>query len=439
MSDAALLERRLAAFRGRRDTTAAEAGTGLVERRWTVGRTSPSGSRSPSTARSSRPTAAGSSGATWPRCPLPIDRERLAACRAGRPPAFPSSASTRRRPASRPRPARSRSSSASGAGGTMRSSRSSCSCPTTPTSRPCSPPWRRPAARRLARHVQRARLRLAAARGSLPDGSTGGAQARRPPRPAPVRPPRLPAPARGRPAALGRTRPARRPARRRRRRLGDPGPLPRLPARRSGGRARRRRPPQRARHRVARRAPRPRRDDARRSGGPGRDARAATSSGSPGSTGTRGGTATPSPASTSALDRPAPRRRRRSGRRDAPETAVAIERARTLRRLGRSSEALVAWRALAAAGGPVCRHRPRRGRQGARAPLGRSGRRARGGRAGRALAERARQLGRPMPNLEADLAHRRRAAGRADRPTPPAPAARRSRLIGSAGGHRSQR
>ena len=111
---------------------------------------------------------------------------------------------------------------------------------------PARRPGRGPAARRLARHVQRARLRLAAPRGALSDGSPSRAEAGRPPRPPPVRPAGVPSSARGRPAALGRTRAPRGPPGRRRRRLGDPGSLPRLPARRPGGWARRRRPSQRA-------------------------------------------------------------------------------------------------------------------------------------------------------------------------------------------------
>ena len=87
---------------------------------------------------------------------------------------------------------------------------------------------------------------------------------------------------------------------------------------------------------------------------------------------------------------------------------LAAERARTLRRLGRHTEALDAWRGLATAGGPLTgvalvelakalEHRwsdP----AGAFEAVER----------GRALAERARGIGRPMPLLEADLARRRR-------------------------------
>jgi hypothetical protein len=88
--------------------------------------------------------------------------------------------------------------------------------------------------------------------------------------------------------------------------------------------------------------------------------------------------------------------------------AVAIERARTLRRLGRAGEALAAWRELATAGGPcagialveVAKALEHRWADpvGALAAVERA----------RALADRARSIGHPMPNLETDLAHRRR-------------------------------
>ncbi len=61
-------------------------------------------------------------------------------------------------------------------------------------------------ARRLARDLQRPRLRLAAARHSLPHGPPGRADPRRPPRPAAGRPAPLPPPARRRAAADGRDR-----------------------------------------------------------------------------------------------------------------------------------------------------------------------------------------------------------------------------------------
>ena len=102
-----------------------------------------------------------------------------------------------------------------------------------------------PAARRLARDLQRPRLRLAAARRPLPDERTAGAGPRRPPRPPADRPPDVPPPAGGCPAAVRRGGPARPAPPRRRRRLGDPGPLPRVPARRPRRAARRGRPPQR--------------------------------------------------------------------------------------------------------------------------------------------------------------------------------------------------
>ena len=88
--------------------------------------------------------------------------------------------------------------------------------------------------------------------------------------------------------------------------------------------------------------------------------------------------------------------------------ALALERARTLRRLGRSSEALAAWRDLVVAGGPfagvalveVAKALEHRWAD----PVGALDAVERA----RALAERARAIGRPMPNLEADLAYRRR-------------------------------
>jgi hypothetical protein len=87
---------------------------------------------------------------------------------------------------------------------------------------------------------------------------------------------------------------------------------------------------------------------------------------------------------------------------------IAVERARALRRLGRDDEALDAWRALAAAGGPfaavswievakVLEHR-RRDPGGALAATEAAAR----------IAERARLIGCPLPVLEADLGRRRR-------------------------------
>ena len=88
--------------------------------------------------------------------------------------------------------------------------------------------------------------------------------------------------------------------------------------------------------------------------------------------------------------------------------SLALERARTLRRLGRATEALAAWRDLVAAGGPfagialveVAKALEHRWAD----PLGALEAVERA----RALADRARSIGRPMPNLEADLAWRRR-------------------------------
>ena len=89
---------------------------------------------------------------------------------------------------------------------------------------------------RVARELQRPRVRLAADRGALPARRARGARPRRAPRPAAVRPARVPPPDGGRPAADRRGRAARRLADRRRRGLGDPAHLPRRPARRAGRR-----------------------------------------------------------------------------------------------------------------------------------------------------------------------------------------------------------
>ena len=107
----------------------------------------------------------------------------------------------------------------------------------------------------------------------------------------------------------------------------------------------------------------------------------------------------------SALDRPGPAGPDAAARR--ARDGLSIERARTLRRLGRSSEALAAWRVLASAGGPyvgialveVAKALEHRWADpvGALEAVDRAC----------AIAERARQLGRPMPNLESDLAYRR--------------------------------
>lgn len=129
-----------------------------------------------------------------------------------------------------------------------------------------------------------------------------------------------------------------------------------------------------------------------------------------------------------ALDRPAPGALDPATRRS--RDSLAIERARTLRRLGRSSEALVAWRALADAGGPyvgialveVAKALEHRWADpvGALDAVDRAW----------IIAERARALGRSMPNLETDLAHRRRRllariARRRHRTPGPRPAATR--------------
>ena len=88
---------------------------------------------------------------------------------------------------------------------------------------------------------------------AVPDGPPGRAGPRRPPRPPADRPAAVPASDGGRAAAHRGGRAARAPPRRRRRRLGDPRPLPRVPARRPGRPAGRGRPPQRPGRPIARR------------------------------------------------------------------------------------------------------------------------------------------------------------------------------------------
>ncbi len=100
-------------------------------------------------------------------------------------------------------------------------------------------------ARCLARHLQRAGLRLAVAGHALPDGPPIGTRPCRPPRPPAARPPPVPAPDDRRPPRDGRAALARRRAHGRCRRLGDPRPLSRVPARRSGPAPGPGRPPQR--------------------------------------------------------------------------------------------------------------------------------------------------------------------------------------------------
>ena len=97
----------------------------------------------------------------------------------------------------------------------------------------------------LARHLQRARLRLAAAGGPLPARAAGRPGPCRSSRPAARRPAPVPPSHGRRPPADRRGGAARAPSRRRRRGLGDPRSLPRVPPRRAGRAARRHRPPQR--------------------------------------------------------------------------------------------------------------------------------------------------------------------------------------------------
>jgi len=87
---------------------------------------------------------------------------------------------------------------------------------------------------------------------------------------------------------------------------------------------------------------------------------------------------------------------------------LVAERARTLRRLGRLPEALETWLALAAAGGSLAATawiEAAKGLEWHRHDIvGALG----AAEAARALAERSRQLGRPLPILEGDLLRRRR-------------------------------
>jgi len=94
-------------------------------------------------------------------------------------------------------------------------------------------------ARRVARHLQRPRLRLAADRGALPACGSGRAGPCRPPGPPAVRPTRVPPPHGGRAAAHRRRRAAGRQPDRRCRGLGDPRHLPGRAPRGARGAARR--------------------------------------------------------------------------------------------------------------------------------------------------------------------------------------------------------
>ena len=188
--------------------------------------------------------------------------------------------------------------------------------------------------RRLARDLQRPRLRLAAARHPLPDGPPGRARPRRPPRPAAGRPPRLPPPDGRRPAADRRADPARPGPPRRRRRLGDPRPLPRVPARRTGPAARGGRPPQRRGRPLAGPAHRPARRRLRHGRGTPDARRSGTWPAWPGRSSGRDGPTRRSPASTRsstapAADarsraRPSPARPSRRSPAPGPDRAVVV-------------------------------------------------------------------------------------------------------------------
>ena len=318
------------------------------------------------------------------RRPAGRPRARLPACRASRRRTCRSSASTPRPPGSRPRPGRWRSSSGSAGGRATGSGRSQLILPDQPDEPAMLamieahiPPIG------VARDVQRPRLRLAAARDPLPDGPPARAGPRRAPRPAAVRPARVP-PSDGRRAAPDRRDgAARRRAARGRRGLADPGPLPRLPAGRDRRAARRRRPPQPRGRPVAGPAARRRRCPLRR-----RDARSprrtrATSPGSPAPIAREGRLDD----ALACLDAATSRRRDRAAaddddwwlpqrpvdyggrptrlaaafgppRVDSPwtEDRILVERARLLRRLGRFADAAAVWEAIGAGAGPLSAH-----------------------------------------------------------------------------------
>ena len=125
-----------------------------------------------------------------------------AAARATRRRTRRSSASTRRRPGSRPPPGRSRSSSGSRAGTATTFRQTQLLLPDhadEPALLAEIARWVTPG--RVARDLQRPRVRLAADRGAVPARRPAGAGARRAPGPAAVRPPRVPAPDGGRAAA----------------------------------------------------------------------------------------------------------------------------------------------------------------------------------------------------------------------------------------------
>jgi hypothetical protein len=87
---------------------------------------------------------------------------------------------------------------------------------------------------------------------------------------------------------------------------------------------------------------------------------------------------------------------------------LRAERARTLRRLGRPQDALVAWRQLAAARGPLAPLALVELAKGLEWLHGDPAGALRAADEARELAERSRQLGRPLPRLEDDVARRRR-------------------------------
>ena len=230
-------------------------------------------------------------------------------------------------------------------------------------------------ARRLARDLQRARVRLAAARGAVPawPGRTRRST------PATSTCCRSSAGC----SATGWTTPGcasvesellgREPARRRRG-LGDPGALPRLPALRRAGAARRRRPPQRRGRPLARAAARPRRPRLRGRTSAGTRRRRATSPGSSRAFAGEG-------RHDEALELPG-RGARRRARPPAPRTGEydepAPERARLAARESRADDDVVVVAAPArrtSAGRRVGTRPSRRGTRPSRAGATRRGRR----------------------------------------------------------------
>ncbi len=338
-------------------------------------------------------------------------------------------------------------------------------------------------ARRVARHLQRPRLRLAADRGALPACGSGRAGPCRPPGPPAVRPTRVPPPHGGRAAAHRRRRAAGRQPDRRCRGLGDPRHLPGRAPRGARGAAGGGRDPQRE-GRCSAGPPAAHVERRYGSGAPGTRPRAGTWPAWPARTAGSGATRRPSTASTTrsrrrprcgtrsggrrSVPRGTARRARTSATRgghlgtartsaacdpaaagagpspgiatarwvrrpsqppgrpppDGPMSALAAERARVLRRLGRWAEAARRGRRPppgAAASGAVA---------GSRSPSCASTARRSGGSARRnprgvAVAGTGAMLGRPHLAWRPILARRgRRLSDRIARAIPPAAVSR---------------